>query len=171
MNNSLHVLIVGQGMSGKTLLCKQLAKKFIKNYGVIVYDPINDPAWPATFKTDDPEKFEKVLWASTNCKVFIDECGDMFESRNREKEKIGFRSRHRGHIIHFIAQRATQVPKTVRLQCTHLFCFRQGLDDLIELARNFNDNLVEFAKDLQKGEYVFCDGYGTMIKDNIFKYV
>lgn len=134
----VHCLIVGQGTSGKTILAQQLAASYKKRgLSVLVYDPINDPAWLCDYRTDDPQAF---LWEAKrrrDCALFVDEAGTIYGLYEPRYLWLGTMSRHWGHIAHFIAQRTVQVEKTVRDQCDTAFLFKVGLTDAKTLADEF----------------------------------
>jgi hypothetical protein len=73
-------------------------------------------------------------------------------------------SRKWGHKAHFISQRATQLDKNIRTQCSSLFLFQQSVSDCKILSSEFNRDFMG-ACDLKKGEYLAKIGVdGTVYK-------
>jgi DNA helicase HerA-like ATPase len=147
--------------SGKTTLMANLIQEYRKprsgqSIKVIVYDPMHDPRLKADFNTASIEKFLAVCQDSQSCMCVVDESGEVIGRYDSEYFWLATRSRHYGHKMHFIAQRANQISKTVRDQCSQIFIFRQSKDDSKLLAAEFGDDLILDAANLQQGEYIFA---------------
>lgn len=165
-----HSLIIGMTESGKTTLAKKLAGHYRQNgIGVLVLDPLSDPAWPADFKTADNEQFLKVYWDSRRCAVFIDESGDAIGRYDDTMIKTATRGRHWGHSNHYITQRATQLSATVRGQCSHLFLFCSPLSDAKIYADEWNQQELRNSCNLKQGEYYHVTRFGELHRGNIFE--
>ena len=125
-----HALILGQTLSGKTSLAKELAKAYrARGIPVVVLDPMSDPEWESDFKTRDPDEFLRVLWDSEQCAGFIDEAGKSAGRFDEAMIETATEGRHFGHRMHYISQRGAQLSVTLRTQCTELFLFNTSLDD------------------------------------------
>lgn len=149
-----HSLILGQTESGKTCLGKQLAGAHLQaGKLVLVLDPMNDPGWPATYKTTDPQVFLEYVWANQSAHVFIDESGKMVGRYDDEMERTATEGRHFGHSLYYLSQRGAQLNTTVRSQCRHLFLFQMHLDDCKQLAKDFNSPELLKASTLPQFEF------------------
>lgn len=147
-----HALILGMTESGKTSLAKQLAANYrAKGFSILVLDPMNDPEWPADYKTTDPDEFLTVFWNSRRCMVFIDESGDAIGRYNKAMERTATKGRHWGHSCHYITQRGAQLSQTVRDQCSHLFLFASSLKDRKLHAEEWNAPVL--TQPLERLEY------------------
>ncbi len=165
----MHTLVVGRTNSGKTWICKKLAKRYKKKgYKIIVLDPMCDKEWEADYITDDVNEFLREFWGSQNCVVFVDESAQMIGRHNPEMERIAIQGRHFGHRIFFITQRGKQVSVNVRAQCSELICFKQSLDDTKDLANEFVDEKINQAHTLKKLEFIWhFDGDKGSIIGNV----
>lgn len=168
-----HVLILGQTLSGKSVLSKRLAATLKRNgIGVLVLDPVGDPEWQADFRTADPEEFFRVYNSSRQCAAFFDEAGEVCESHRHEITKTATRGRHRGHRNFYIAQRGTLVLRTIRDQCSELFLFNSGLEDCKIHAAEWNEQVLrEQGPFLEIGEYFHKQKMGQLEKGHLFKHL
>jgi len=165
-----HTHIVGMTESGKTTLAKALCKKYQDaSVSTLILDPLHDPEWCADFKTHDPDEFLTVFWDSRGCAVFVDEAGESVGQFDKVMSKTATKGRHWGHSCHYISQRATQVAKIVRDQCSHLFIFTSSLDDSKMLANEWNSPEIKGANALKQGEYFHVTRFGALTKGNIFE--
>lgn len=156
-------------MSGKTTLAKKLLHNYKQNgINSLVLDPLRDPAWGASFITDDSNYFLSVARKSQQCALFIDESGESIGRNGGEMNEIATRHRHFGHRAHFIAQRAQQLDKIVRDQCEYLYCFRVSRSDAKILADEYGHDELEDAPSLQKGEFFMCERYKPIKKLRVF---
>ena len=141
---------------GKTTLAVELARRN-KDEGrpVIVLDPMTSARWNADFVTSDPETFLEVVFKNTGCLLVIDESGETIGRFAGEMKKVATRSAQFGHDAVFISQRAQDVDRTVRDQCTNIFIFRSALDDGILLAKSYVADGFKKCHELTKGEYLY----------------
>jgi DNA helicase HerA-like ATPase len=164
-----HVLILGTTEIGKTTLAKRLAADYQKaGISVIVLDPIADPAFPADYRTTNPDEFLEVFWQSRSCAAFIDEAGDAVGKYNDVMNRTATRGRHWGHNVHYITQRASLLSTTVRDQCSRLYLFRSGLKDCEKHAEEWTNPELKKAASLKAGEYYLADRQGNLSRHNIF---
>ena len=165
-----HSLILGMTESGKTTLAKRLANAYrSRGFKIIVLDPLSDPEWCADFRTDDVEQFLNTFWNSRKCMAFIDEAGESVGTYDKVMIKTATKGRHWGHSVHFISQRGTQVARTVRDQCSHLFLFTTAMQDSKIHANEWNNPTLTQANLLQKGEYFHATRFGKLEKGELFK--
>ena len=160
----MHCLIIGQTESGKSCFSKILARQY-KAMGkhVAVLDPICDPDWPADFKTDSVDELRKYLNQNRSVYVFIDESGEVFNEGNDNTHSwLATRSRHYGHSVHFLAQRAMQVPKTMREQCNKLFLFTSSRSDGKLHAEEWNKDELVNCNRLPKLHFYMTDRFGEV---------
>ena len=156
--------------SGKTTLAEQLARKYkAQQIGVLVLDPMRDKRWNADFITDDPDEFLKTFWASESCAAFIDESGDTVGRFNHAMEQTATKGRHFGHNVHFICQRASQLSKTIRDQCSFLALFRSSVVDCKTHAEEWARDELKKGASLNQGEYLFCGRYSELTRGNVFQ--
>lgn len=147
--------------SGKTTKARQLAANYRRQgIGVIVLDPLRDPAWQADFITDDQEEFLDVFWRSRSCAAFLDEGGESVGRYDLAMQKTATRGRHCGHSCHYIAQKATQLAPIVRDQCSYLYLYTSGLTSCKMLAEEFNKPELLNATQLQRFSYYFVSRFG-----------
>lgn len=161
-----HCLICGMTDSGKTTLATgQLAPAY-RNAGVkiAVLDPILDPRWNVDFLSDDKAAFLSVMQHpdTFGCAVFIDESAEMVGQYQTEMFWLATRGRHYGHNCHFITQRAKQLAKTVRDQCSYLALFNCSFDDARELANEWNRLELREANILARGEFFWVPRFGDI---------
>lgn len=160
-----HVAIYGQTESGKSTLAKALAAHYkSRNVGVIVLDPLGDPAWNADFQTDNPEEFLDVVWRSKRCAIFIDEAGENVGRYDLAMVKTATRGRHWGHNCHYITQRGAMLSQTVRDQCSELFLFTTSVADNKIHANEWNKEELRTANALPQGHYFHCTRFGPISK-------
>lgn len=164
-----HVAIYGQTLSGKSTLAKKLAADYkSKGIGVLVYDPVNDNSWPHDFKTNNFTEFLRVYWQSEKCMVFIDEAGDVCGQYANEAIKTATKGRHRGHLNHYITQRARLISPTIRDQCSTLFLFNSGLKDCITHSEEWNAPELKDGTKLEQGEFFLVRRMGGVSRQKLF---
>lgn len=147
--------------SGKTTKARQLAANYRRQgIGVIVLDPLKDPAWQADFITDNQEEFLDVFWRSRSCAAFLDEGGESVGRYDLAMQKTATRGRHCGHSCHYIAQKATQLAPIVRDQCSYLYLYTSGLTSCKMLAEEFNKPELLNATQLKRFSYYFVSRFG-----------
>lgn len=160
-----HALIVGISESGKTTLALQLAQQYkTSGIGVLVLDPLKNPAWQADFISADEKEFLDVFWRSRSCMIFIDEAGEAVGRYNLSMQKTVTRGRHWGHFVHVISQRGVQINMTVRDQCRHLFLFCSSRKDGEVYAAEFNKPELAECSALLQGEYFHASRFGGVEK-------
>lgn len=160
----MHTLIVGTTCSGKSFLAKKLAAEFKRDgRTVAVLDPIANK-WAADFQTHDPAVFLDYCRTHTGLIIFVDESGDVFEKYDSELNWLATRGRHLGHYCFFIGQRYTQIPKTVRANCSNLYLFASHPDDAAELAKDFNEPDLAMAATLPQGHFFFKRMFQVMLR-------
>lgn len=158
-----HSIIIGQTLSGKSLLAKRLSNWFLaEGVGVVVLDPMTDPGWNETASDKfasftDPIKFLSFIRdpdQCLQCALFIDEAGMSLDKFADEFTWITCQGRHHGHRAHLIAQRAEMISKTIRSQCSTLYVFNVNPDDAKTYARDFNNPTILEAPNLPQGHYI-----------------
>lgn len=141
---------------GKTTLALKLASNYkARGIPVLVLDPMELSRWGADFISDDPEKFADVVFKNTKCAIFVDESAEMIGRYGGVMKKIATRSAQFGHNAHFIVQRAVDMDRTMRDQCTNVFLFRSSRDDGIELSKVYVADAFRECHTLNKGEYLY----------------
>lgn len=150
----MHSLILGLTNQGKTSLAKRLAGGAINNgRAVIVLDPFyRISPWPCTYQTDKPDLFKSAVFSNINCHVFIDESGEMLDKKTSDA-RLATQSRHYGHMVYFISQRAQMVDRSIRSMCSNLFVFRQSTFDAKILTQETAADFLP-ASQLQQGEFL-----------------
>lgn len=168
----MHSMIIGMTESGKSTLGKILALQLLSNgKQVIVLDPIFDPEWKATYKTDDIDELVAYLKRVRSCYVFIDESGSYFnEGNDNSYSWLSTRSRHYGHSVTFLAQRAIQIPKTMRDQCSRLFLFTSSQSDGKIHSEEWNKPELEQCNKLKQLEFFHCDRYTVFQRMYVHNY-
>jgi hypothetical protein len=155
-------------MTGKTTIAKKLVEKAGGRRDILVFDP-NFDTWPgATWQTANKDTFIKKFWSVKNTICIVDESGNI-DKFDDELKLCATRGRHLGNILIFIAHRLNQLQPVVRYQCTKLYLFRTGIDDCIELARQYADKTLEQAADLPVGTCLYYDGINQTKKMEVFK--
>lgn len=152
----LHVMILGQSTSGKSVLGKTFAQAYLdKGVGVLVYDPLNDSDWPCHFKTDNIEEFLEVFAETEEAALFVDEAWEVFGVGQKQNHIIATRGRHQMCRLHMMSQRSySAIAPIVRDQCSDLFAFNLALKDAEELAKDWNDKSIQRIADFVPGQYL-----------------
>lgn len=157
-----HTLILGMTMSGKSTLAKYYSQEFkSRGVGVLVLDTMSDPGWCADYVTRDKSQFIKTAKINKKCALFIDEGGQEIGRYAKESAWLATQSRHWGHKSFFISQRASQIDKTVRDQCSSLFCFRVSKKDAEILAEEFAQDELLSCATLDKLHFVRTGRFET----------
>ena len=155
----MHVLILGITETGKTTQAFRLARIY-KGQGTprLILDPDRRREWEieegVDFITDDPEKFLAICKQNQSCAIFVDESGQMIGRYSSQMAWLATNSRKWGHRAYFITQRASQLDKTIRTQCSSIFLFQQSTSDCKILSDEFNRPELMTAPNLLKGEYL-----------------
>jgi GTPase SAR1 family protein len=155
-----HFLVVGQTMSGKTLITKRLvnAQRNENDIPLLVLTTFyQDSEWEADLITDDADLFYKEVLNHTGCNVVIDEAGS-FVKRMSEKGKsltdFATRGRHFGHRCWFLVQRANMIDINARTNCNNLIAFQTSHYDAKLLHQDFVDDLILTTPTMKPGECV-----------------
>ena len=105
--------------------------------------------------------FMQAVFESSRCAVFIDESGEVTSpARIQETAPLATRTRCRGHVVHFAAQRCQGlIGPIARDQCTRLYLFRVSWDDARLIAKDWARDaeslaLMQRAPSFEAGEYV-----------------
>lgn len=151
----MHCFAVGLSRSGKTTLCKALAKSFhSQKQHVFVYDPMQTE-WDADFVTADFLKFVQACEMNRSAVCIVDEC---YRLSDKEDKKMLTNclayGRHYGHTFILIGQRFTAVPTTARNLCERLFVFKQAPRDADAIYDDFPHEDVKQLPYFQRGEFL-----------------
>lgn len=156
----MHTLVVGQTLSGKTWLCKQLCEILSKaGIPVGVFDPMGCPgdnAWPgASMVVYTKRDFLRSYWASSRCVWIIDEAADNLGESDRP---VMTKGRHLGHSNMILSQRAKGMLRpSLRNQCAAALICQQNDDDAAELAAQFIiPEIRTAAPALKQGDCLFA---------------
>lgn len=156
-----HQLIIGQTLSGKTTIAKQLSTKLRGlSIPVLVHDPTSfaqgpsKNGWNADFVFNNFADFREAFWRSTGCYVVIDEASDIFDNERNEARRMLQQGRHRGHVCALIAQRHKRLDKTAREQCSELYAFVVDREDAADLAMDWNDDALLSLPDMPPLHYI-----------------
>lgn len=144
------------------------SKRYNTGRPILVLDPNYDPKWEADYITHKLDDFVDTVFSNQSCEIVVDESGEMIGKYAGEIMKLATRSRHFGHCLTLLAQRAQMIDKNMRDQCATLYCFSQSFDDAKILARSFNDVELENANLLYAGEFYCKRRHRKIIKSNIF---
>lgn len=168
----MHSLIIGMTESGKTCLALILAKQLrSKGKKVAVLDPLHNPDWDCDFRTTDPVDLQDYLASERSVYVFIDEGGKVFNNGNDLTfAEFATTSRHYGHSVHFMAQRAMQIPKTMRDQCSRLFLFTSSASDGIIHADEWNKDVLRQCNTLPRFHFWHVDRYHLQQRLEVVNY-
>lgn len=137
----------------------------------IVLDPLSDPTWGLSandFQTDNPKEFLSVMFKSRSCALVVDESAEAIGRYAGEMRVVATQSRHLGHKAHFVVQRAVDLDRTIRDQCTELYLFRVGHNDAKVLAEEWGFEELKNASNLRQGEFYKVTRFETPIKLNLF---
>jgi hypothetical protein len=162
-----HSIVIGRTKSGKSTLAKLLAEQWLgMGYRVGVLDPLGDE-WPATWATKSPDYFLYLAKRTKNTKLIVDESGVSVGLHNTAMEWCTTTSRHLGHACLFLAQRAVQLPLTLRENCENAFIFRTGPKDAKILADDLGEpSLLENSK-IPQGEFKWLRPFTEMRRGRI----
>jgi hypothetical protein len=156
-----HSLVVGMTLSGKTTLCRLLARGYRRRgYATAVLDPLRDPNWKADFLTPRRDDFMRYVKRATSHALFVDESGSSIDKNDPSNDWLTTTARHLGHVSHFIAHRPQQLSPTLRLQCERLYLFSASQKDAALLADEWSaPELVALCRRLGRGEFVFVERF------------
>lgn len=169
-----HIAIYGQTQSGKSTLARRLAESYQKRgLSILVFDPVFDDKWNIRdgqdFKTGNFNEFLRVYWNSEKCMVFIDEASTVCNRFATDAIKTATMGRHKGHLNHYISQRASAIDLTVRDQCSHMFLFNSGYKDCIMHAEEWNCPELKEGTRLETGQYYHVRKMGGFTLNHLFK--
>jgi hypothetical protein len=158
----MHIMIVGNSYSGKSMLAKRWAADAAqKGQAVVVYDPIRSENWPdSATKYYDASLFLDYLETAESTHVFIDEAKTLWDFDRARADKVVYQKRHQGMLVFLIAQRAMMVPPNGRNQCSRVIAFRQQKKDSEILAEEYTAEMDK-ARFLDKTHFIITDGYTT----------
>lgn len=150
--------------SGKSTLAKLLSQQLQRSgKHVAVLEPLMDSGWYARFRTDDIDVFCDYLRKNQSVYAFVDEGGEYFDDGNNGNYSwLATRSRHYGHSVFFLAQRAMQIPKTMRDQCNRLFLFTSSWSDGKLHAEEWNKPGLQTCNTLPRLSFFMADRYGIL---------
>ena len=164
-----HGLIIGMTESGKSTLAVNMAEKFKSDkVGVLVLDPLKDPRWVCDFITGDMKEFKAMARKSTSCILFIDESGDSCGQWEKDSYWFATQSRHWGHSVFFIAQRAQMIATTIRTQCSFLYLFNCSKSDAQILSDEWNKTELLEANTLKQGEFFYTTRFTPVKRMSVF---
>lgn len=153
----MHVLIVGNTMSGKSELAKSIAHNAPGK--VIVYDPLKSSGWPpGALKYANPQLFFMALQKEKSAYVFIDEARTLWDYDINAADKLVYTGRHSGFKLFLIAQRTRMIPPNARNQCATVYAFKQQAYDAEMLVGDYSECLYRTV-DLAQTEFIVTDGY------------
>lgn len=163
-----HTLIAGTTGSGKTVLAQALANRSHENGSIVlVYDPIRDPNWKCSVRTDDKTLFLRTFWTTRNCTVFIDEASTVCTHHAQDWIETATRGRHQGHRVTYITQRIHQLSPNVRNNCGRLFLFCSSLKDGQIHSQDWVESDLENCVNLKVGEFYTVYRMGDCIKQKL----
>ena len=165
LGKRLHVGIFGPSLCGKSNVAKWLIGIYWRVYRVrsIVCDPNVDQVWPScALVFRDPAKFWPFVWTQRGCAVFADEAGGTV-ARNNELTGFFTRGRQRGHVLHIMGHRATNLLPEQRDQLETLFLFTQSPSAVKIWSDEWADTRFEAALTLPKYEFLWCEKYGDKL--------
>ena len=163
----MHSLIIGMTESGKTTLAKQFAEQLMQQNKTVLVLDILGSNWPCDFQTTDILEFMDIVKNMTGAYIFVDESGEVGQLY-KEFFWLATRSRHQGHSVFFITQRAKQLTPLVRSQCTNLFLFCTSYMDCKSLYEDFNFKEILDGSNLQQGTFLSCRRFKECKKIKLF---
>ena len=136
-----------------------MAERWLRaGIAVGVLDPLGDD-WPATWATTDAEYFLYLAKRRTRHALIVDESGVSVGLNNPHMSWLTTTSRHLGHSCYFLAQRAVQLPLTLRENCQGLFAFALGPKDARLLAETWNKPELLENSTIPAGEFKWCQRF------------
>ena len=150
-----HIIVAGLTESGKTTWALQFVKSLRSQFNpkVLVLDP-NLDEWDCDFLTNDSEEFLTVAKQEKSCYLVVDESGESLDKWDERFNWLGTRSRHWGHKLIVITQRASLISATIRGMCSNLIVFEQNWRDAKIWAEEFNDKQLLSASELTDYNYI-----------------
>ncbi len=162
----MHNLVVGISNSGKTNLCKVIARSN-PDKEIVVFDPLKSGGWGTAKCFSTIEAFSNYLDSHNSAIVFIDEAKLVFDEDKKLGEKWLYQYRHKGYLIYLIAQRAKMIPPNARNMCSSVFAFKQKPEDCKLLAEEYGEEFLNLHK-LKPLEFIYSNGFET--KNGLIKF-
>jgi len=134
----------------------------------MVLDPDGDPKWEADIICREVIPFLDIAKRSRSCFLFVDEAGLNCKEWDSDSLWLATRSRHWGHSVFFISQRAKMVGPTFRDQCRFLYLFNCSGKDSEKLADEWNKPELREANTLRNGEYFYAARFREVKKLKVF---
>jgi hypothetical protein len=165
----MHGSIYGKSGSGKTYAASKLIVAEARRLGmpVAVMDPMSfegkSEDFSADFITSNKEEAIDFFYSNIGFLFIWEEAGVYLTHKDQQ---MFTRGRHFGHINIVSSQRATQVDKTIRDQCTSFgLVFKQGYDDSRALGKEFAYIDINNASGQKAREcYVITNNYEKQAK-------
>lgn len=144
----MHSIYLGQTESGKTAFARIMARGLCRSKNVSVFDPMF-ATWDADYQTARAKEFDSHLLNSRSVFAFVDESGSVFgEGRDLTYAWWATRSRHWGHSVSFLGQRAQQIPRSMRDQASKIYLFTSSAEDGALLAVEWNQPIFRTCNTL-----------------------
>lgn len=143
-------------MSGKTTLAQKIVEEHRKaGFGILVFDPMDDPDWKCDRQFTQFEPFLECAYKATRCLLVVEECGTVVGQYPKPRvEWLGTRARHWGHRTLFIGQAPVQISATMREQCATLFAFKTNKRRAQMWADEFIDDDILKAQELEQYQFI-----------------
>lgn len=136
---------------------------------MLVLDPSNQKWDGVDFLTSDTDKFVDVVFRNTRCLVIVDETMEAIDRNNKSHLTLATRSRHKGHSVFFLAQRAAQIPPTIRTQCEQAYVFKQAIDDITVIKKMLTcGEDADLALKLPRGKCVYLHNFKESREITVF---
>lgn len=162
-----HTIIAGVTMSGKTAFAQSVAAARVRaGGGVLVLhrpsEPWPLPRCPLVWQTPDPDAFIAKAVAARSCFLFVemtdartggDRYGEKIDKADRRFHALATESRHEGHWVFFMAQRAVALHPDIRENVQSLYLFASGDDSAERMAEEFRDKALLRSAELPPWHY------------------
>lgn len=164
---SVHRLIVGKTLSGKSALAKQLGSELRLNGAVVIaFNPTKEKGYTvkddygciaADFETYNPDVFMNMVLSerlkhANPIFLIIDEAHEFFTRAGCQNLWLGTRGRHHGFNIIAITQRGQAINPTFRSQVGDTYIFNTSVKDAKFIADDIGINYKDIL-DLDVGEF------------------
>ena len=164
----MHGSIYGISGTGKTFAAARVCDG-VRALGmpVMVFDPLSykgiSEDFKADFITNVKADFIDYFYSNIGHLAIFEEAGEYFTNKDKP---MFTRGRHFGHINIVSSQRAQQVDKTLRDQCTTFgLVFKQAYEDAKTLAREFvYDEIVNATSQPERQCYIITRKHEKQIK-------
>jgi hypothetical protein len=154
---SVHSMVVGGTMSGKTTLLRTMVRHARKaGRAVFVCDPNMEPGWHANFRTPNPDQLLAKLMASSGCLAICEEGGSYLTNTAPAMAYrwLVMRSRHLGHKVVISATKGALIPPVYRQNCGTIHLFNCTPAEAELWADEFNDPGLLAAVKLPRFQYL-----------------